>query len=574
MLPPLRHVFARGPNSSISLSKERVVHQQRLVLSVCALCAALAALAAVLSFLSPGAALALCLVLLLALAWLALHLRRQVFAPQERALAAAASEGAHAGQGLETAVTGLVDELRARRRDLESKSDELRAMAARSEEAVRQAMEASRLAEQSREEGMREAAGRLQGVAHSITESTDRLVELTSRIVAGADSQKGRMHHTATAMSEMNMAITEVSRSAAEASSSVELAKEKAQESMEVVTRSREAIAKVNGVASRLKENMTELGGMAMSIDKVINVINEIADQTNLLALNAAIEAARAGEAGRGFAVVADEVRKLAEKTMTATREVGDSVLAIQESVRRNVESMEEAVALAAEASDMAGRSGDSARVIVRHAEDNASKIASIASAAEEQSASSHEISRAVDEVRTIAEDIAAGIHESSAAFEQLTALAVQLGELIRDMQASQGDVLMSWSASLSVGVREIDRQHQKLVELLNRLYAAMKSGQGQDTLGKLLGELVDYTVHHFGHEEKLFARHGYPEAKAHAREHEALKAKVGEFAAAFKAGKAQITTDILNFLKNWVINHIKGTDKKYAPFLNSKGVR
>lgn len=437
MPAPLRHVFARGPNSSISLSKERVVHQQRLVLSVCALCAALAALAAVLSLPSPGATLALCLVLALALAWLALHLRRQVFAPQERALAAAASEGAHAGEGLETAVDRLVDELRTCRRDLESKSDELRAMAARSEEAVRQAMEASRLAEQSREEGMREAAGRLQGVAHSITESTDRLVELTSRIVAGADSQKGRMHHTATAMSEMNMATTEVSRSAAEASSSVELAKEKARESMEVVTRSREAIAKVNGVASRLKENMTELGGMAMSIDKVINVINEIADQTNLLALNAAIEAARAGEHGRGFAVVADEVRKLADRTTKATEEIADSIKAIQSETTQAVERMNSGTQQVEKGVQRATEAGESLRKIVASAQEVAHMIQSIAAAAEQQSASSEEVARNVESISAVTRQSSEATTQAATAATQLSTKAEQLQTLVSQFKTS-----------------------------------------------------------------------------------------------------------------------------------------
>ncbi len=550
------------------------MNQKQLVLTVCALCAVVAAGAAVLSLHAPTATLILCLVLAPALSWLALYLLRQVFAPQECAMAALRASGQDTRTGLAGTVEGLARELQSCKAELTAKSEELRTVAARSEEAVRQAGEASSMAEQAREDGMREAAGRLQVVAHRITESADLLESLSARIVSGADNQKDRMHHTAVAMGEMNLAITEVSRSAATAATNVDMAKERAQESMQVVTHSREAISKVNGVATRLKTDMAELGNMAMSIDKVINVINDIADQTNLLALNAAIEAARAGEAGRGFAVVADEVRKLAEKTMNATKEVGASILAIQDAVKRNVDGMEEAVAMAAEAADMATRSGESSQMIVRHTEDNATMIASIAAAAEEQSASSNEISQAVGEVREIAVDIAEGIHESSKAIGQLTTLTVQLGELIRDMQTRQGDTLVSWTSSLSVGVREIDEQHVKLVELLNKLYAAMKSGKGNDALGKILNDLVEYTVYHFDHEEKLFARLGYPQAQAHAREHAALKAKVSEFAAAFKAGKAKVTTDILNFLKDWVVNHIKVTDKKYSPFLNSKGLR
>ena len=131
---------------------------------------------------------------------------------------------------------------------------------------------------------------------------------------------------------------------------------------------------------------MGELGKQAQGIGQIITVIEDIADQTNLLALNAAIEAARAGEAGRGFAVVADEVRKLAEKTMSATREVVDFVGAIQDCAQKNVVATDSAVKLVEESTGLAGQSGEALHAIVGMVQRTADQVRAIATASEEQS--------------------------------------------------------------------------------------------------------------------------------------------------------------------------------------------
>lgn len=536
------------------------------------ICAILAVVLAVLNWpdLTPFS---IAVVLGICAAGMGLYAQNAVFAPLRKT---AKLLGVEAG-GLKNvweAAEAAVLERDTLRTEFKTCSQELASVRKRSEDAVQQANKASRMAEQSREDGMREAAGQLEDMVQKVTEASDKLSSLTSDVRDGADNQRDRMHETSVAMDEMNSAIAEVSRGAAEAANSVESAKEHMQESMEIVQRSREAISRVNGVAEQLKTEMADLGERAGSIDQVINVINDIADQTNLLALNAAIEAARAGEAGRGFAVVADEVRKLAEKTMVATKEVGSTIRAIQEAVRQNVDSMDEVVSLASEASNLAESSGESAKLILHHAEENAAKIGSIAAAAEQQSATSTQINRAVGEVREIAASIAEGVHSSSRAIDEMAGLSLELGDLIQDMKTNQSDRLVNWSNTLSVNVSEIDKQHKKLVEMLNALYKAMKDGKGDDVLGKLLNELVEYTVYHFDTEEKYFDKFGYPETAQHKREHQKLKSQVSDFVQKLKSGEAAITTDIMEFLKDWVINHIKKTDKRYGPFLRQNGLR
>lgn len=133
---------------------------------------------------------------------------------------------------------------------------------------------------------------------------------------------------------------------------------------------------------------------------------------------------------------------------------------------------------------------------------------------------------------------------------------------------------LLQWGAKYSVNIAEIDQQHQKLFTLINTLYDAMASGHGKEVLGKVLAELAEYTVYHFATEERLFQKHGYPDSPAHKQEHEKLVKQVTELKTKFDAGKTQITLDVMNFLKDWLNNHIMVVDKKYTPFLNSKGVK
>jgi len=132
----------------------------------------------------------------------------------------------------------------------------------------------------------------------------------------------------------------------------------------------------------------------------------------------------------------------------------------------------------------------------------------------------------------------------------------------------------IEWTDDLNTGIGTCDRQHHKLVELINLLHEAMLAGKGKTVMHDLLRELVDYTVYHFETEEELFARHGYPDAPSHILEHRKLTQTAVELRDKVASGGRVITIDVMNFLKQWLNNHIIHTDKRYGPFLKVKGVK
>jgi hemerythrin-like metal-binding protein len=132
---------------------------------------------------------------------------------------------------------------------------------------------------------------------------------------------------------------------------------------------------------------------------------------------------------------------------------------------------------------------------------------------------------------------------------------------------------LFTWDASYSVGIKDYDDHHKHLFDLINQLHDAMIQGRGNMELGKIVKELVDYTQFHFSSEEAKFAQFVYPETTKHRAEHNAFKAKVMEFQAKITAGQIGLSIEVANFLKEWLLNHIKIEDKKYSPFLKAKGV-
>ena len=306
--------------------------------------------------------------------------------------------------------------------------------------ATQQAQEARQQAERAKAEGMLQAANKLEGVVEIVTSASEELSAQIEQSSRGSEEQTHRVDETATAMEEMNATVLEVAKSASHAAETADQAKAKAEDGSKIVGLVVKGIDDVKHQSEEMKSDMGTLGKQAEGIGQIMNVISDIADQTNLLALNAAIEAARAGEAGRGFAVVADEVRKLAEKTMTATKQVGDAIRGIQEGTRKNIDNVERSGKTIEEATVLANKSGDALKEIVSLVESTSDQVRSIATASEQQSAASEEINHSIEDVSRISSETSDAMRQSAQAVSEMANQAQILKNLIEEMQAEGGN--------------------------------------------------------------------------------------------------------------------------------------
>ena len=341
------------------------------------------------------------------------------------------------GNGLERVHRALEEMNEARHKEREAAASEARTLG-EAAEALRAELDAARGHERELADQLAQSAPVLDK-AHSVCAklSTDvgHLSQLVSDVDKGVEVQRVRLGETGGAMERVAEAARESSSRVREVSDNAETSRGQAVTGEKEVHGAVDSIETVKGTILHLKEAMAGLGEKARDIGQVMNVINEVADQTNLLALNAAIEAARAGEAGRGFAVVADEVRKLAEKTMAATREVAEVLSGIQRDAAHNIATVDQTVEGMSRTTDLTHQSDEALREIVALSDKTSEQIRSIAAASEQQAASSENISRSVTGVNRIAVENTAGMDHSAKAVRDLLEQTRLLGSLVRDLQ-------------------------------------------------------------------------------------------------------------------------------------------
>jgi methyl-accepting chemotaxis protein len=268
------------------------------------------------------------------------------------------------------------------------------------------------------------------GVAQ-IASAATQLSAVTEQTSAGVNNQKDETDQVATAMNEMTSTVLEVARNAEEASEAAQQADQQAREGDKVVS---DAISQIERLATEVNNSTLAMGKLKLESDKiggVLDVIKSVSQQTNLLALNAAIEAARAGEAGRGFAVVADEVRSLAQRTQESTEEIEVLIAALQNGTQQVVGTLDASRSLSDSSVELSRRAGSALEHITRTVSTIQNMNQQIATAGEEQTVVADQINRSVINVRDVSEQTAAASEETAASSVELARLGAQLQAMV-----------------------------------------------------------------------------------------------------------------------------------------------
>ncbi|MFN1268737.1 methyl-accepting chemotaxis protein [Pseudomonas lundensis] len=272
------------------------------------------------------------------------------------------------------------------------------------------------------------------GICDSVTQiasAAEQLSAVTEQTSAGVNSQKDETDQVASAMHEMAATVQEVARNAEDASVAAVTADQQAREGDTVVAQAIEQIEHLAAEVEKSTDAMTHLRQESGKIGSVLDVIKSVSQQTNLLALNAAIEAARAGEAGRGFAVVADEVRSLAQRTQASTEEIEELIVGLQTGTQRVSASMDNSRVLTDSSVELTRRAGASLSTITRTVSTIQGMNQQIAAAAEQQSSVAQEINRSVLNVRDVSEQTASASEETAASSIELARLGTHLQGLV-----------------------------------------------------------------------------------------------------------------------------------------------
>jgi methyl-accepting chemotaxis protein len=280
-------------------------------------------------------------------------------------------------------------------------------------------------------DNLKEIVVRINQNAVEVASSADHLNSTSAAIASGTEKAASQSTSVAIACEEMAATSAEIAQNCIRTVDISNRATQTAIDGSDIVNHAVQSIQRIAVKVQQSAKTVESLGSRSEQIGNIVGTIEDIADQTNLLALNAAIEAARAGEQGRGFAVVADEVRALAERTTKATREIGEMIKAIQKETKSAVAAMEEGVQEVERGSEDASRSGKALEEILSQIGDVTSQINQIATAAEQQTATTNEISKSMHEITQVVSSASHSSQDTAGAASELARMAEELKRIV-----------------------------------------------------------------------------------------------------------------------------------------------
>lgn len=292
--------------------------------------------------------------------------------------------------------------------------------------------------------------------ASSAVSAANQISSSTEEMAAGASEQTEQAVEVASAVEQMTKTIFETTQNTTRAAQASKNAGKVAVEGGKVVEETIKGMVRISEVVKKSADTVQELGKGSNQIGEIIQVIDDIADQTNLLALNAAIEAARAGEQGRGFAVVADEVRKLAERTSKATQEIASMIKHIQKDTEEAVTSMHQGTKEVEQGKLLAQKAGESLKEIIKGAEQVADIVNQVAAASEEQSKASEQITQNIDTISNVTKQSALGISQIAHAAEDLNHLTDNLQTLVSSFKVDHSILREENDSEVNEGIVKV----------------------------------------------------------------------------------------------------------------------
>ena len=423
-------------------------------------------------------------------------------------------------------------------------------------------------------------------ISQNMTAGANQVASHSSSVAAATEEMSSNMNTVAAASEQASTNVNIVATASEEVSSSIGVVAGKTKEAREIT---HDAV----NLAGSSQVKVDALGNAANEISKVTEVITEISEQTNLLALNATIEAARAGEAGKGFAVVANEIKELARQTAAATGEIRAKIDSIQYStgetvteIRQITEVINKVDTIVADIALSVEEQSATTSEISENVLQAAQGIGEVNENVAQSSAVADSVARDIADVSQSATALAKNGSDVDASSQELQTVANRLQAMIMKFQIDDSGMdngparsianitdLMPWGPDIMIGIKRVDDQHKVLVRMINDLHRAMKTRQGKPALEKIMAELVDYTVMHFGMEEELFAKYGYEEEVQHKAIHKKFVDQVLDYQKKLIAGDPTVSINLMTSLKDWLTGHIKGIDTKYVPFMKEHSI-
>ncbi|NMP30624.1 bacteriohemerythrin [Thalassotalea sp. M1531] len=409
--------------------------------------------------------------------------------------------------------------------------------------------------------------------SYAIAEAADEIALESQKSAEGMMSQSQELAMTSTAVTEMSTSVQEVAKNTELGSASSQQASEDASTGTDIV---KTTISAINQLAENINfsaQGVNKLKESSQDITNILDVIKGIADQTNLLALNAAIEAARAGEQGRGFAVVADEVRTLAKRTQDSTLEIQSMIELIQSGITDVSGSMIKSQEYANSSVEQVAMAGESLSSIATSVSSINDMSIQIASAAEEQSCVSEEIAQSIVHISDVADNASKGAQTLALAGSQLSAMSKEMRLVIQRYNIDENSFdqheeklrLLHWQDKYSIGIEEADRQHKKMVEMMNEAHIMSHQNRSSAAIANALSALLEYTKVHFEWEENFFDNHGYPKGEEHKASHQKLVSELEQHMDKIKVSEPTAIDAEMEQLNQWLIKHIEHSDRDYA---------